>query len=146
MRNLLLGLAASALLLAPATAQPVPQIQVNDGVYRAGDQPTLDSVLYIYAGRNYCWYDGGWDGPGYYWCGYAWRRGFGWGGGYGWHGWRGGHSGGGRGGYSHGHGGRTFSHSSGRTTFSRSSTTRSVSTHGGGSHGGGSHGGGHHHH
>jgi hypothetical protein len=140
MRNLLLGLAASALLLAPATAQPVPQTQVNDGVYRTGDQPMLDAVQFFYAGRSYCWYDNGWDGPGFYWCGYAWRRGFGWGGGYGWHGWHGGH-GGGRGGFSHGHGGRTFSHSSGRTTFSRSSTTRSVSTHGGGSRGGG-----HHHH
>ena len=35
-------------------------------------------------GRRYCWYDDGWHGPGFYWCGYAWRRGLGWGGGLGW--------------------------------------------------------------
>ncbi len=44
---------------------------------------------YFYGGRNYCWYDGGWDGPGFYWCGFAWRRGYGWGGPYGWRGWGG---------------------------------------------------------
>src|ERR1700694_458594 len=38
-------------------------------------------------GRRYCWYDDGWQGPGFYWCGYAWRQGFGWGGGSGWDGW-----------------------------------------------------------
>ena len=35
---------------------------------------------YFWGGRNYCWYGGGWHGPGFYWCGYAWRRGWGWGG------------------------------------------------------------------
>jgi hypothetical protein len=38
------------------------------------------------AAPNYCWYDQGWKGPGWYQCGYAWRRGHGWGGPYGWHG------------------------------------------------------------
>jgi hypothetical protein len=38
----------------------------------------------IWQGRRYCWYDDGWQGPGFYWCGYAWRQGFGWGGGSGW--------------------------------------------------------------
>ena len=42
----------------------------------------------IWRGRRYCWYDDGWQGPGFYWCGYAWREGFGWGGGSGWHGWQ----------------------------------------------------------
>jgi hypothetical protein len=50
----------------------------------------VEQAQFAYGGRNYCWYDGGWRGPGYYWCGYAWRRGFGWGGGVGWHGWHGG--------------------------------------------------------
>jgi len=76
----------------------------------------LQQVQYIYGGRNYCWYNNGWRGPGYYWCGYAMRRGFGWGGGPGWRGWgggrpgfggpgrgpRGGFHGGGRGGGGHG--------------------------------------------
>src|SRR6201996_7316455 len=52
----------------------------------------IEQAQFVYLGRNYCWYDDGWRGPGFYWCGYAWRRGFGWGGGAGWHGW---HRGGG---------------------------------------------------
>ena len=55
----------------------------------------VESVQFIWAGRDYCWYDDGWHGPGWYWCGYAFRNGLGWGGGYGWHNWRGGHAGGG---------------------------------------------------
>ena len=54
----------------------------------------VESVQFIWAGRDYCWYDDGWHGPGWYWCGYAFNSGYGWGGGYGWHGWRGGHGGG----------------------------------------------------
>jgi hypothetical protein len=50
----------------------------------------VEQTQYAYGGRNYCWYDNGWRGPGYYWCGYAMRRGFGWGGGAGWRGWGGG--------------------------------------------------------
>src|SRR5512143_3407996 len=53
--------------------------------------PLQNVQVYVWGGRRYCWYDDGWQGPGWYWCGYAWRRGYGWGGAYGWHGWRGGH-------------------------------------------------------
>jgi hypothetical protein len=68
----------------------------------------IEQTQFVFGGRNYCWYDDGWRGPGYYWCGYAFRRGLGWGGGAGWHGW--GHGGGGRvvgrpGGRPGGHGG-----------------------------------------
>ena len=48
---------------------------------------TEKAQVYVYLGRTYCWYDSGWNGPGWYWCGYAWRQGLGWGGAYGWHGW-----------------------------------------------------------
>jgi hypothetical protein len=38
---------------------------------------TLDAVqnvqVFYWHGRRYCWYDDGWNGPGWYWCGYAWR-------------------------------------------------------------------------
>ena len=34
-----------------------------------------EDVQYFYGGRNYCWYPYGWNGPGWYWCGYASRRG-----------------------------------------------------------------------
>ena len=42
----------------------------------------------MFGGHNYCWYDDGWSGPGYYWCGYGYYNGYGYGGGEGWHGWR----------------------------------------------------------
>jgi hypothetical protein len=45
-------------------------------------------VDYRFGGRRHCWYPIGWHGPGWYWCGYANRRGHGWGGGDGYRGWR----------------------------------------------------------
>jgi len=56
----------------------------------------------MFGGHNYCWYDGGWSGPGYYWCGYGYTRGYGFGGGEGWHGWHDHHH---WAGPEHGHGG-----------------------------------------
>ncbi len=47
----------------------------------------VENAQFVWGGRNYCWYNSAWQGPGWYWCGYAWRRGFGWGGRAGWHGW-----------------------------------------------------------
>jgi hypothetical protein len=41
----------------------------------------LEEVQFFWGGRNYCWYGNAWNGPGWYWCGYPWRRGYGWGGG-----------------------------------------------------------------
>jgi hypothetical protein len=53
----------------------------------------LESTAYTWEGRNYCWYDDGWQGPGWYACNYGpWVSGLWWGGGYGWHSWHGGHS------------------------------------------------------
>jgi len=48
----------------------------------------IENAQFFYLGHNFCWYDGGWQGPGWYWCGYAWNNGQGWGGGDGWHGWK----------------------------------------------------------
>jgi hypothetical protein len=47
----------------------------------------VEQAQFFFGGRRYCWYDRGWHGPGFYWCGYAWRRGVGWGGPVGWRGW-----------------------------------------------------------
>jgi hypothetical protein len=81
----------------------------SDGLRAAIDTSALtENVQYFFGGRNYCWYDFGWNGPGWYWCGYGARRGFGWGGGRGFRGWGGGGRRGGvvvRGG---GGGGRAF--------------------------------------
>jgi hypothetical protein len=55
----------------------------------AVDRLTLvDQVQYVWGGRRHCWYPDGWHGPGWYWCGYRLRRGFGWGGEEGFRGWR----------------------------------------------------------
>ena len=50
-----------------------------------------ENVQFFWSGHNYCWYDDGWNGPGWYWCDMYLQSGIGWGGGYGWHHWRGGH-------------------------------------------------------
>ncbi|HKS84107.1 MAG TPA: hypothetical protein VJR71_01375 [Pseudolabrys sp.] len=54
----------------------------------ANEFAAVDKVQFVYRGRRYCWYWDAWHGPGWYWCGYEWRRGFGWGGPSGWRGWR----------------------------------------------------------
>jgi len=80
-------LASTALMTARADAASA----LNSNGIRAAidDLSMIDSVqVYVIDGRRFCWYDDGWQGPGWYWCGYAWRRGLGWGGGYGFHGWR----------------------------------------------------------
>jgi hypothetical protein len=48
----------------------------------------IQDAAYVWGGKSYCWYDEGWNGPGWYWCGYALRSGLGWGGVAGWRGWR----------------------------------------------------------
>jgi hypothetical protein len=113
-------------------AASAAQAAIGDGVLGARGPLTsatqIENAQFIFGGRNYCWYDNGWQGPGWYWCGYAFRTGFGFGGGAGWHGW----SRGGRGGGHRGGGGPVI---------------HGGMTHGGahfnGSHGGHGHGGGH---
>jgi hypothetical protein len=99
MRRFIAGLAAAAAVAVGVTAigtraeaGPLPGF---GGLSAASDAVAItENVQFIFGGRNYCWYDDGWQGPGWYWCGYRWRRGFGWGGGAGFHGWnRGGHGG-----------------------------------------------------
>ena len=46
----------------------------------------IEQAQFFFLGHNFCWYDDGWQGPGWYWCNYAWNTGYGWGGGDGWHG------------------------------------------------------------
>jgi hypothetical protein len=93
MRKLLLtaaalALAASSLLAPKADAMA---LGAPSGVRSAADSlGIVEKSQYFYGGRNYCWYPDGWHGPGFYWCGYAFREGFGWGGPVGWRGWRGG--------------------------------------------------------
>ena len=52
----------------------------------ASPTPTslVEQAQFFWNDHQYCFYDDGWHGPGWYMCGYAWRRGYGWGGGRGW--------------------------------------------------------------
>jgi hypothetical protein len=77
--------AASGLIAADSAGPPAQLV-----VYNANEPARLEKTQFFYGGRNYCWYLNGWRGPGYYWCGFNYRRGFGWGGGVGWNGWGGG--------------------------------------------------------
>jgi hypothetical protein len=88
LRNAALSLAALGLTAGAGSvsAQPVGG-QLSTGVYDESVPLAAQPADYIWAGRNYCWYDGGWHGPGWYWCGYAGRVGWGWGGPIGWHNW-----------------------------------------------------------
>jgi hypothetical protein len=63
------------------------------GAVRAFERrPPVEKVQYFFFDdEDYCWYDDGWNGPGWYWCGYAGSQGAGWGGPYGWNGWGGGY-------------------------------------------------------
>ena len=90
MRKLITGLATLAAIAASVTTfgnrSEAAGLPGASGLDPAADTLTLtENVQFVYLGRNYCWYDDGWNGPGFYWCGYRWRRGFGWGGGVGWH-------------------------------------------------------------
>jgi hypothetical protein len=125
---------ASRSATADGTAPEATAATLIYAVDLTGGRPALERANYVWGGRNYCWYEG-WRGPGWYWCGYGWRRGAGWGGGNGWHGWRGGRGGGYGGGYHGGNGGHGGGDHGGR------------GGHGGGDHGGrGGHEGGDHHH
>jgi len=43
----------------------------------ADSQNIVERARFIWLGRHYSRYDDGWRGPGWYWCGYAFRRGSG---------------------------------------------------------------------
>ena len=78
------GFAASAILATEGlTATVGPMLAVK----HAGDGLIENVQAFVWDGQRYCWYDDGWEGPGFYWCGYAWRSGYGWGGPSGFHGW-----------------------------------------------------------
>ena len=90
-RKMALGLALAAGAALPLASSA--EAAVADGVvalHIPSDRiAPIEKAQFVWGGQNYCWYGAGWNGPGWYWCGYAYRVGLGWGGGYGWHGWRG---------------------------------------------------------
>src|SRR5262245_66097648 len=86
MRALTLAVAAGALLVTTqANAGNFPVNKLTGAETGVVDQVAVR--VYVHEGRRYCFYFDGWHGPGWYRCGFAWRRGIGWGGVYGWNSW-----------------------------------------------------------
>ena len=87
MRYTSIGLAVAAVITLGAGAQAAPLIAAG-GLGAASKAVNLrEDAQYVWGGYQYCWYDAGWRGPGWYRCGFDWRRGYGWGGPMGWRGW-----------------------------------------------------------
>jgi len=89
--------AAAAFIAAGSVTNRADAMPLGDPVgSRAAidDLNIVDNVQYFWGGRRYCWYDDGWNGPGWYWCGRYLIPGIGFGGGVGFRGWRGGGFGG----------------------------------------------------
>jgi hypothetical protein len=71
--------------------EPEPLVAIEPAPVVVEEIPPAPIVIepaYVFGGYNYCWYDGGWRGPGWYVCNYGpWIRGAWWGGPAGWNGW-----------------------------------------------------------
>jgi len=84
MRHWIFAAATTLSLTVLGAVAPAQALPVQPGPVLPSD---VQQAQFVFGGRNYCFYPNGWNGPGFYWCGYAYRRGLGWGGGYGWRGW-----------------------------------------------------------
>jgi hypothetical protein len=71
------GASAGQLPAADGPAGATAPARLVFGVYSGGDRAVLQQAQFVLGGRSYCWYGSAWSGPGFYWCGYAWRNGYG---------------------------------------------------------------------
>ena len=95
MRNFVLSLATAGILVASGVLSASPAHAALFGAPGALDAAVDELAMIhqaqnVYGGRRYCYYETGWRGPGWYWCGYGSRVGVGDGGPVGWRGWGGG--------------------------------------------------------
>src|SRR6185437_15111811 len=90
MRKLSLTLAAMLAVVGAMIGGRAQAAVIDSGALQAPAHQldAVETVGFHWGGHRYCWYWDGWRGPGWYRCGFRWRRGFGWGGGSGWRGWR----------------------------------------------------------
>jgi hypothetical protein len=92
MRKLILGaIALAAVSAAATTTSDISKAGVIApmGAREAAQVPLhTETIQFTRGGRRFCWYNAGWRGAGWYWCGFNRRRGMGWGGPSGWNGWR----------------------------------------------------------
>jgi hypothetical protein len=87
LKTLLLILAIATATMEVNTVQAAPvSASVQLGTV-ADSFSLIEKTQYVSGGKQYCWYDNGWKGPGWYWCGYNLRQGFGYGGPPGWQNW-----------------------------------------------------------
>ena len=100
-RKTVFALALSAGMAAQAASPASAGIVASDANPGVGAPPFVQEAQivvpvpvpwvvapFFFGGRDYCWYDDGWNGSGWYWCGYGYRHGYGWGGPEGFRGWR----------------------------------------------------------
>jgi hypothetical protein len=100
MRRLAVTIAAATVFVVGAPIMGAGAMVAPGAIRGAADSlNVVERAQFVWLGHNYCWYDDGWNGPGWYWCNQYTSPGIGWGGGYGWHHWRGGHPGGRPGGH-----------------------------------------------
>ena len=92
MTRQLLGFVAAALLGGSALGGGVSAAPMNGFAGLLAAEAALNPIektQYVWGGYDYCWYDDGWRGPGWYVCEYGpWITGYWWGGPTGWHNWR----------------------------------------------------------
>src|SRR5215469_2077251 len=90
MRKICMTLTATLVVMGVmAGARSQAAVVAPDALRTAANQlAAVETVQFSWKGQRYCWYNSGWRGPGWYRCGFRWRRGHGWGGPSGWHGWR----------------------------------------------------------
>ena len=91
MRRFAVSIVAATVSVAcgPIMGASAAPMVASSAIRGAADNLNLvERAQFIWLGRNYCWYDDGWNGPGWYWCGQYTVPGIGFGGGYGWHHWR----------------------------------------------------------
>lgn len=88
MRILLIA-ATAGILIGAITETKAFTAPAGGGLTDASESLDLaeKAQVFVRAGRRYCFYVDAWNGPGWYRCGYAFRRGLGFGGAYGWNGW-----------------------------------------------------------
>jgi hypothetical protein len=92
MRKFLLATAAATALAATAASMSgfaqAAATGPSTGIRAAiDDLNVVQDAQFVFGGQRHCWYTRGWNGTGWYRCGYSSRRGHGWGGGEGWNGW-----------------------------------------------------------
>ncbi len=87
LKSSLVALALGAgLIVSGAHAAPLVGGQ-NPAAGVEGADLLQKAQVFWWKGHRYCFYWDGWRGPGWYRCGFHWRRGYGWGGSPGWRGW-----------------------------------------------------------